>query len=137
MDQRRWADEPRQTDETLQTEQIDRIAPDDCEEKNPTEEREACPCCARKKRRTEAEQKKLTNRLKRIEGQIRGIERMVENDAYCPDIMVQVSAVNCALNSFNKELLAQHIRTCVADDIRAGKDETIDELVGVLQKVMK
>ena len=81
--------------------------------------------------------RKLMNRLKRIEGQIRGIESMLENDAYCPDIMIQVSAVNCALNSFNKELLAQHLRSCVVDDIRAGKDESIDELVRVLQKVMK
>ena len=100
------------------------------------EESVAC-CCSRKKRRTQEEVKRLTNRLKRIEGQIRGIEGMLEKDAYCPDIMIQVSAVNSALNSFNKELLAQHIRTCVADDIRAGKDETIDELVKVLQKVMK
>lgn len=72
-----------------------------------------------------------------IEGQVRGIRRMVENDAYCPDILVQVSAVNAALNSFNKVLLANHIRTCVADDIREGKDATVDELVATLQKLMK
>ena len=96
-----------------------------------------CSCGKRKKRRTEEEVRKLMNRLKRIEGQIRGIESMLENYAYCPDIMIQVSAVNCALNSFNKELLAQHLRSCVVDDIRAGKDESIDELVRVLQKVMK
>lgn len=94
-------------------------------------------CCARKKHRTDDEKKKLMNRLKRIEGQLRGIEGMLDRDAYCPDILIQVSAVNCALNSFNKELLAQHIRSCVADDIRAGKDESIDELVKVLQKLMK
>ena len=68
---------------------------------------------------------------------MRGIRKMVENDAYCPDILIQVSAVNAALNSFNKVLLANHIRTCVADDIREGKDETIDELVLTLQKLMK
>ncbi len=95
-------------------------------------------CCSlRKKERDASEVRCLMNRLKRIEGQIRGIEGMVEKDAYCPDILIQVSAVNSALNSFNKALLAQHIRTCVADDIREGKDETIDELVGVIQKIMK
>lgn len=95
-------------------------------------------CCSeRHKDRSEEEKKKLMNRLKRIEGQIRGIEGMVEKDAYCPDILVQVSAVNAALNSFNKELLAKHIKTCVVDDIKEGHDETIDELVKVLQKVMK
>lgn len=96
-------------------------------------------CCysERHKDRSEEEKKKLMNRLKRIEGQIRGIEGMVEKDAYCPDILVQVSAVNAALNSFNKELLAKHIKTCVVDDIKEGHDETIDELVKVLQKVMK
>ena len=77
------------------------------------------------------------NRLSRIEGQVRGIRKMVENSAYCPDILIQVSAVNAALNSFNKVLLAEHIRTCVTDDIREGKEETIDELVLVLQKLMK
>ncbi|MEE1334629.1 MAG: metal-sensing transcriptional repressor [Erysipelotrichaceae bacterium] len=76
-------------------------------------------------------------RLKRVEGQIRGIEKMVENDMYCPDILVQVSAVQSALNSFNKVLLACHIKGCVADDIRDGKDEAVDELVTLLQKLMK
>ena len=94
-------------------------------------------CSERHKDRSEEEKKKLMNRLKRIEGQIRGIEGMVEKDAYCPDILVQVSAVNATLNSFNKELLAKHIKTCVVDDIKEGHDETIDELVKVLQKVMK
>lgn len=99
-------------------------------------DRKEC-CSERHKDRNEEEKKKLMNRLKRIEGQIRGIEGMVEKDAYCPDILVQVSAVNAALNSFNKELLAKHIKTCVVDDIKEGHDETIDELVKVLQKVMK
>lgn len=94
-------------------------------------------CCHKTKERTEAEYKKLLNRLNRIEGQIRGIKKMVENDAYCTDILIQVSAANAALNSFNKELLASHIRTCVAEDIRSGKEETIDELVVTLQKLMK
>ena len=100
------------------------------------EEKEEC-CCHKKKERTEKEYKDLLNRLSRIEGQVRGIKRMVEEDAYCTDILIQVSAVNAALNSFNKVLLANHIRTCVAEDIRAGKEETIDELVATLQKLMK
>ena len=101
-------------------------------------EKEACPCCSEKHTaRSEEEKKKLINRLKRIEGQIRGIIGMMENDAYCNDILSQSAAVNAAVNAFNKELLATHIRTCVARDIREGKDETIDELVATLQKLMK
>ena len=97
-----------------------------------------CSCCCTKHTdRSEAERKKLINRLKRIEGQIRGIIGMLENDAYCNDILIQSAAVNAAVNSFNKELLANHIRTCVAQDIRAGDDEVIDELVATLQKLMK
>ena len=96
-----------------------------------------CCCCNRKKERSEKEYKDLINRLSRIEGQIRGIKRMLDEDFYCPDIITQVAAANAALNSFNKVLLANHIKTCVADDIRAGKDETIDELLSTLQKLMK
>ena len=94
-------------------------------------------CCHKHKERSEMEYRDLINRLNLIEGQIRGIKGMVERDAYCPEILVQVAAANAALNSFNKVLLANHIRTCVADDIRDGKEETIDELVTVLQKLMK
>ena len=101
------------------------------------EEQKECCCSHKTKERTEKEYKDLINRLSRIEGQVRGIRKMVESDCYCPDILVQVSAVNAALNSFNKVLLANHIRTCVADDIREGNDETIDELVAVLQKLMR
>lgn len=90
-----------------------------------------------KKERSPEEYKKLIHRLNRIEGQIRGIKGMVENNAYCPDILIQSAAVNAAINAFNKELLANHIRTCVAGDIRNGKDEVIDELVVTLQKLMK
>ena len=96
-----------------------------------------CQCSERKKERSEKEYKDLINRLSRIEGQVRGVRGMLEKDAYCADILVQVSAINSALNSFNKVLLANHIRTCVADDIRDGKDETVDELVKVLQKLMR
>ena len=95
-------------------------------------------CCSHKtKERSAKEYKDLIHRLNRIEGQIRGIRGMVERDAYCPEILVQVAAANAALNSFNKVLLANHIRTCVARDIREGKEETIDELVATLQKLMK
>ncbi len=101
------------------------------------EKKNCCCCSQRKKERTPEEYARLINRLSRIEGQIRGIRGMVENGAYCPDILVQSAAVNAAVNAFNKELLASHIRTCVADDIRNGKDEVIDELVVTLQKLMK
>ena len=102
-----------------------------------TEETTPCCCHGRTKHREAGEARDLLNRLSRIEGQIRGIRSMVESCAYCPDILVQAAAVNAAVNAFNKELLAAHIRTCVAEDIRAGRDETIDELVTTLQKLMK
>ena len=92
---------------------------------------ECCRCSQRKKERSPEEYKRLIHRLTRIEGQIRGIRGMVENDAYCPDILVQSAAAGAALNAFNKELLASHIRTCVVEDIRDGKDEVIDELVAM------
>ena len=101
------------------------------------EKEKCCHCSQRKKERSPEEYKKLIHRLNRIEGQIRGIKGMVENNAYCPDILIQSAAVNAAINAFNKELLANHIRTCVADDIRNGKDEVNDELVVTLQKLMK
>ena len=101
-------------------------------------EMKSCPhCSGRKKIRTREEKDALIRRLKLAEGQIRGIQKMLEEDAYCPDILVQVSAVSAALNSFNRELLACHIRSCVSEDIRDGKDEAIDEFVKVLQKLMK
>ena len=106
----------------------------DCKEREATPD---CTCCQKKKERSDKEYRDLMNRLKRIEGQVRGIQGMLEKDAYCTDIMVQVAAVNAALNSFNKVLLANHIRTCVSDDIREGKDATVDELVATLQKLMK
>lgn len=94
-------------------------------------------CCHKTKKRTEKEYKDLLNRLNRIEGQVRGIKRMVEEEYYCTDILIQVSAITAALNSFNRKLLCNHIHTCVAEDIRNGKDETIDELVATLQKLMR
>ena len=94
-------------------------------------------CCHKTKERGPEEVKALIHRLNRIAGQIQGIKGMIERDAYCTDILVQCSAVSAAINAFNKELLASHIRTCVAQDIRDGKDETIDDLVKTLQKLMK
>lgn len=96
-----------------------------------------CCCTHKTKERAAQEYKDLINRLSRIEGQVRGIKKMVEKDVYCTDILVQVAAVNAALNSFNKVLLANHIKTCVTRDIREGKEDTVDELVAVLQKLMK
>ena len=94
-------------------------------------------CCHKTKHRSDEEQKALINRLSRIEGQVRGIRKMVETDAYCVDILTQVSAIQAALNAFNRELLANHIRTCVMNDIKNGNDEIVDELVQTLQKLMK
>ena len=99
-------------------------------------EEENC-CCHKKTERSEEDRKKLINRLSRIEGQIRGIRAMVERDAYCPDILVQSAAVNAAINAFNREIVAGHIRHCVVRDVREGNDEVIDELVTTLQKLMK
>ncbi|MBP3657497.1 MAG: metal-sensing transcriptional repressor [Clostridia bacterium] len=96
----------------------------------------ACECC-RTKERTPGESRDLISRLNRIEGQIRGIRGMVERDAYCTDILTQVAAASAALNGFTRVLLAEHIRTCVASDIREGREETIDELVATLQKLMR
>lgn len=96
-----------------------------------------CECCMKTKERSDKEYKDLINRLSRVEGQIRGVKGMLEKNAYCTDILMQVAAVNAALNSFNKVLLANHIKTCVTEDIKAGKEETVDELVTTLQKLMK
>lgn len=100
---------------------------------------DTCECCVsgKHKDRDEKEYKDLLNRLKRIEGQVRGIENMLENGAYCTDILMQVMAVTSALNSFNKVLLSAHVKTCVADNIRNGDESVVDELVEVLQKLMK
>ena len=102
-----------------------------------SDETKPCCCHCRTKHRDDKEERDLLNRLSRIEGQIRGIRGMVEKDAYCPDILTQVAAASAALNSFSKELLAQHISTCVADDLRAGSEEKLDELIKLLPKLMK
>ena len=94
-------------------------------------------CCHKTKERSEEEYRALCNRLSRIEGQIRGLRGMLDRNAYCPDILAQAAAANAALNAFSRELLNQHIRSCVVDDVRAGNDEVIDELLGTLGKLMK
>ena len=98
---------------------------------------EQCCDCRKTRKRSDEELKRLCNRLSRIEGQVRGLREMLERDVYCTDILVQVSAVNAALNSFSKELLSEHLRTCVAENLREGNDGVVDELVAVLQKLMK
>ena len=98
---------------------------------------ESCCCTGKTKERSEEEYRSLTNRLSRIEGQIRGIRGMLEKNAYCPDILAQVAAANAALNAFSRELLSNHIRSCVVNDVRAGNDEVVDELLATLQKLMK
>ena len=98
---------------------------------------EPSDCCCRHKDRTPEEYKALLHRLNRIEGQVRGIRGMLEKDAYCVDILVQVAAANSALNSFSKELLAQHLSTCVAQDLRSGSEEKLDELLRLLPRLMK
>ena len=97
----------------------------------------SCPRCAKKTARDEELKKKLLNRLRRIEGQVRGIEAMIESDAYCNDVLIQSAAANAALNAFNRELLACHIRGCVRHDLLEGSDEVVDELVATMQKLMK
>ena len=95
-------------------------------------------CCSKKtKARSEEEYRSLKNRLSRIEGQVRGVSKMIDDSAYCPDILTQVSAVQSALSAFAKELLANHIKTCVIEDIRVGRNETVDELVHTVERLMK
>lgn len=100
------------------------------------EEKKEC-CCVRHKHRTEEEEKALMNRLNRIEGQIRGIKAMVEDERYCIDILTQVSAVQAALSSFTRILLTDHIHTCVVDRVEAGDTEVVEELCKTIQKLMK
>ena len=100
------------------------------------EEKKVC-CCRKTTKRSQDQKKALLNRLRRIEGQVRGIQTMLEQDAYCNDVLIQSAAVNAAMNAFNRGLLARHIRSCVVRDIRAGQDQVIDELVETPQKLMQ
>ncbi len=109
-----------------------------CERDDVSEYETVPECCgARHKERSREEIRSLTNRLSRIEGQVRGIRKMVENGAYCPDILTQSAAVSAAMNAFNRQLLASHVHSCVVEDIRGGREETVDELCSLLQKLMK
>ena len=96
-----------------------------------------CSCCEKHTLRAQEEKKKLLNRLRRIEGQVRGLQAMVEADAYCNDVLTQSAAVNAAINAFNRELLAEHLRTCVTRDLKNSHEEIVDELAATLQKLMK
>lgn len=96
-----------------------------------------CECSTKKKHRDAEEYKRLINRLNRIEGQVRGVRSMLENDAYCIDVLTQVAAINSALSAFNRELLATHIKTCVSEDIRNGREEAVDELIQTLGRLIK
>lgn len=94
-------------------------------------------CCIKKKHREQPEYRKLIHRLNRIEGQVRGIKNMVEDERYCVDILTQVAAIQSALNAFNRELLTNHIKTCVVDDIKEGDEQVVDELCETIRKLMK
>lgn len=114
------------------------FTPSSAEVEAGTDPHPGCACHAgRKKHRSTAEERDLINRLNRIEGQIRGIKKMLEADAYCPDVLTQVAAARCAMNSFARVLLASHIRSCVIEDLEAGREETIEELVDTVQKLLK
>lgn len=111
-------------------------------EKNVNTINKCCACqeeapAGKTKVRSEKEYKDLIHRLNRIEGQVRGVKNMLERDAYCIDILTQVAAINAALNSFNKVLLANHMRSCMCEEIRRGNDDVIEELVTLMQKMMK
>ena len=131
---------PTRKDESIKTDnEICEMCAKESEEPEKNIEQEETGCCFHCKTtaRSQDERKKLTNRLSRIEGQIRGIKGMLEKDAYCNDILTQSAAVNAAVNAFNRELLAEHLRTCVARDLKDGHDEIVDELAATLQKLMK
>ncbi len=96
-----------------------------------------CPGCARKTERTEEQKKKLLNRLSRLEGQVRGVKKMIENDAYCNDVLVQSAAISAAVDAFSREVLRAHLHSCVIRDIREGRDEVADELMETLERLMR
>ena len=100
-------------------------------------EQVGCPACARKTERSEEQKKKLINRLSRLEGQVRGVRKMIENDAYCNDVLIQTAAIGAAVDAFSREVLRAHLHTCVIRDIREGRDEVADELMETLERLMR
>ena len=100
-------------------------------------EKSCCAGCEKKTERTEEQKKKLMNRLNRLEGQVRGVKKMIENDAYCNDVLMQSAAISAAVDAFSREVLRAHLHSCVARDIREGRDEVVDELLETLRKLMK
>lgn len=94
-------------------------------------------CCHPEKQRSDEEKRALLNRLSRIEGQVRGLKNMIEKDAYCVDVLTQASAASSALSGFSREVLKNHVSTCVIEHIRAGDDAVVEELLGILTKLMK
>ena len=103
----------------------------------PEDKNRACPACARKTERTEEQKKKLINRLNRLEGQVRGVRKMIESDAYCNDVLMQSAAISAAVDAFNRELLRAHLHTCVVRDIREGNDDVVDELMRTIERLMR
>ena len=101
------------------------------------QEQHVCPACGKKTERTEEQKKKLLNRLNRLEGQVRGVKKMIESDAYCNDVLIQSAAISAAVNAFSREVLRAHLHSCVSRDIRAGRDEVVDELMETLERLMR
>lgn len=98
---------------------------------------QGCTACQRKTERTEEQKKKLMNRLNRLEGQVRGVKKMIESDVYCNDILIQAAAIRAAVDAFSRELLRAHLHSCVARDIRDGREEVVDELMETLERLMR
>ena len=103
-----------------------------------SEKHEACcPACEKRTERSEEQKKKLLNRLSRLEGQVRGVKKMIESDAYCNDVLIQTAAISAAVNALSREVLRAHLNSCVIRDIRAGRDEVADELMETLERIMR
>ena len=91
-------------------------------------------CCNKKTKRSPEEKKLIINRLNRISGQINGINKMVENDAYCNDVLIQLSAVKNSIKSLSTHILENHLYTCIANDLENGNFDSIDELISLFKR---